>query len=661
MNESKAQKKQSFLSTFIGHINLLPFTIALVLSSLLLYSWQIIKDEDDKRLLTEINGHLQHFSTQIKSHFESRFSLAYFLQQKWENNEFSSQSSFEVEALRLHNLYPDFQAINWLDNDLIIKWVVPLKGNEGALNLNIGELEFPSIAVRKALSEDKLITTPPLNLAQGGKGFVGYLPITINGENHGFLNIVFKAEPAVEAAVSESFEDHFILNIYDGEKHVIPHTQGISNSKFTLTQKINVGSREWRLEVSPTGVSSNALREYLAYFYLIFGLFFICIVSLLIRILMQRQLSLQEQEKRFKDLAVISSDWFWELDSDLKFSYVSPKYTEVTGDTIEDKIGMYRWEVGNRNSEDTEWTQHLDDMNNRRIFKNFEYAMTLKNGETKHYRLSGLPLFDLNGNFIGYRGSGTDITNIKKSELERQKALRDVEQASLSKSRFLATMSHELRTPLNAILGFSEMIKEQLLGKITPPKYGEYAASIHQSGEHLLSLINDILDISAIEEGKFSFNPEEFNIIELTENCIKTLAPLANKKKVSIDFQHEAHVASLSADKRALTQIILNLLNNAIKFNNEYGQIFIHMKQDIPSASLFFTIRDTGKGIQQSDLPNIMNPFERGHQTALTTQEGTGLGLTIVKSLVDLHQGYISIESEIDKGTVITVKLPLKQ
>ncbi|MTI09287.1 ATP-binding protein, partial [Curvivirga aplysinae] len=660
-NESKAHKKQSLLSTFIGHINLLPFIIALVLSSLFLYSWQIIKDEDDKRLLTEINGHLQHFSTQIKSHFDSRFALAYFLQEKWANEQFPTQSSFENEALRIHNLYPDFQAINWLDNDLIIKWVVPLKGNEGALRLNIGKLEFPRIAARTALIKDRLITTPPLNLAQGGKGFVGYLPVKVKGDNQGFLNIVFKAEPAVEAAISESFEKHLILNIYDGEKHVIPYTQGLPDPKFTLSQTINVGSREWRLEVSPSGLSTNSLREYLEYFYLIFGLFFICIVSLLIRILMQRQISLKEQEQRFKDLAVISSDWFWELDADLKFSYVSPKYTEVTGDTIEDKIGKYRWEVGNRNTADTEWTQHLEDMKNRRIFKNFEYAITLQGGEVKHYRLSGLPLFDLNGTFTGYRGSGTDITKFKKSELERQKALHDSEKANLSKSRFLATMSHELRTPLNAILGFSEMIKDELIGKISPKKYGEYATSIHQSGEHLLSLINDILDISAIEEGKFNFNPEEFNIIELTENCIKTLALLAEKKNVSIDFQHEENVASLSADKRALTQIIINLLNNAIKFNKEFGEIFISMKEDLPSSSLIFIIQDTGQGIKKTDIPNVMNPFERGHQTALTTQEGTGLGLTIVKSLVDLHHGHISIESEVNKGTIVTVKLPLKQ
>jgi two-component system cell cycle sensor histidine kinase PleC len=231
-----------------------------------------------------------------------------------------------------------------------------------------------------------------------------------------------------------------------------------------------------------------------------------------------------------------------------------------------------------------------------------------------------------------------DLTEQVQAQKIADTALQEAEMANQAKSQFLATMSHEFRTPLNAILGFSDILSHQYLGPIGVTKYSEYAEDIRLSGEHLLSLVNDLLDISTIEAGKRSLIKENLLTEEIVSECVKTVIDRAQKKGISLVTKLPEKLPPLYADKRATKQILLNLLSNAIKFTPEGGKITVSAKALKKNTKL--TITDTGIGIPHDKLTNLTEPFTKVEKDFLTTDKGWGLGLAITQSLIDLHASY---------------------
>jgi two-component system cell cycle sensor histidine kinase PleC len=251
-----------------------------------------------------------------------------------------------------------------------------------------------------------------------------------------------------------------------------------------------------------------------------------------------------------------------------------------------------------------------------------------------------------------------DITERRRAEEDRRLALIDAERANQAKSDFLATMSHELRTPLNAIIGFSDMIEGQFFGALGSEKYKEYAHDIHNSSEHLMALVNDILDLSAIEAGKQPLFKEELIASEVAADCSLIIVNAAAEKNIEFSVDVSDNVTPLWADRRAIKQILFNLLTNAVKYTLEGGEILL--KSSATGEFHVFEVKDTGVGVPAEKLSSLTDPFVRTETDPHKAQEGSGLGLAIVKSLVDLHGGELDIKSEVGVGTTVTVTLPSK-
>ena len=248
------------------------------------------------------------------------------------------------------------------------------------------------------------------------------------------------------------------------------------------------------------------------------------------------------------------------------------------------------------------------------------------------------------------------------AELEQAKANSDdsrrrAEAANIAKSRFLATMSHELRTPLNAILGFSDVMKSELFGPHANPTYKEYANDIHASGQHLLNLINEILDLSRVETGRYELNEEVVSLVHSAQECHRLMQLRARNKGVQIVEKLEPKLPKLWADERALRQICLNLLSNAIKFTPQGGTIGIKVGWTAGGGQ-YLTITDTGPGIPEEEIPIVLSSFGQGSLAHKTAEQGAGLGLPIVKGLVDLHGGTFALKSKLRVGTEVTVTFP---
>jgi two-component system, cell cycle sensor histidine kinase DivJ len=250
-----------------------------------------------------------------------------------------------------------------------------------------------------------------------------------------------------------------------------------------------------------------------------------------------------------------------------------------------------------------------------------------------------------------------DVSRRKQHEQAIEEARTEAERANASKTRFLATMSHELRTPLNAIIGFSEMLMKEQVLVLDPKRRGEYAGLIRDSGHHLLSVVNGILDMSKIETGNFEITAEPFAPAQVVASCSELMALPAREAGIRIEKSVGDDLPEMIADRRALNQILLNLLSNAIRFSDRGGKVVVGARAE--AGTIIFTVNDDGIGMSEEDLAQVGQPYFQARGSYDRRRGGTGLGLSIVKGLVQLHGGQLSIRSRIGEGTHITVRLPL--
>ncbi|GLI91712.1 sensor histidine kinase [Methylocystis echinoides] len=249
------------------------------------------------------------------------------------------------------------------------------------------------------------------------------------------------------------------------------------------------------------------------------------------------------------------------------------------------------------------------------------------------------------------------IAELEQAKANSDEARRRAEEANLAKSRFLATMSHELRTPLNAILGFSEVLKGELFGPHAVASYRDYSNDIHSSGQHLLMLINEILDLSRVEAGRYELKEESVSLVGIAQDCRHLLKLRAEKRDIDLVETVEPSLPRIWADERALRQVVLNLLTNAIKFTPQGGQVSLKVGWT-SAGGQYIAITDTGPGIPEEEIAVVMSPFGRGSLAQKNADEGSGLGLPIVKGLIDLHGGQFLLKSRVREGTQAVVIFP---
>jgi signal transduction histidine kinase len=250
-----------------------------------------------------------------------------------------------------------------------------------------------------------------------------------------------------------------------------------------------------------------------------------------------------------------------------------------------------------------------------------------------------------------------DMTERHRAEESLRVAKEEAELANRAKSDFLANISHQLRTPLNAIIGFSEIIQTGMFGSVSEDEYREYAKDIHDSGRHLLGVINDILDLSRIEAGRFELNEERIEVTELVGACVRIIAEQVQAKRLSVSVSIPKELPSLRADKRAFKQILLNLLSNSLKFTPAGGRITVRAMLDNDDC-LALRVADNGVGIAEEARPHVLALFGRSGGLLAGGEGGTGLGLPLTMRLVELHGGTLTLKSQAGSGTAVTIRFP---
>jgi PAS domain S-box-containing protein len=365
--------------------------------------------------------------------------------------------------------------------------------------------------------------------------------------------------------------------------------------------------------------------------------------------------ALGESEARFRDFATMTSDWLWETDRDHRFTYISDGIRRF-GQDPDTTIGHTRFEmIADSDREPDKWLDHRAILERREPFRDFVYRRRFKGDPERIVSISGLPVFDEADRFVGYRGTARDVTAQVMAEDRLRDAKIAAEAANVSKSQFLANMSHELRTPLNAIIGFSDMLAMGLTGELQGQQL-EYARIINQSGQHLLEIVNDLLDLAKIDAGKFPLEADDTDPHELANACVEIVKEAAQAAGLQLSIECEPALPAVIADERRLKQVLLNLLTNSIKFTGSGGSVVLAARR-AKDGGIAFEVRDTGIGMTPEEIAIALQPFGQLDTGFNRRHDGTGLGLPLARSLVELHGGSLRIDSEKGRGTTVAVLL----
>lgn len=395
--------------------------------------------------------------------------------------------------------------------------------------------------------------------------------------------------------------------------------------------------------------------------------------------LRQANAALTRSEARFRDLATLSSDWVWEQDADLCFCDMSSGLIRAGMNTC-NSLGKRRWELPILLDE-ADWDAHKALLATHRPFSDFEYPIRGDDGRWHWYSVSGSPVFDEEGCFAGYRGTGREVTRAKAAEaalrehgeqlqelvdsrtVDLVRAKEEAESASRAKSEFLSNMSHELRTPMHGILSCARLGADRV-GKVDDERLRGYFQLIQESGKRLLVLLNDLLDLSGLEAGRLSMQPVEFDLAELVRRVGLELHASFERRGQGIAFFSEGDTR-MQGDPERLAQVVRNLLSNAGKFAPPGSAVSVHLRPERMAlageevAALSLVVEDRGAGIPADELESIFDKFVQS-TTTNSGAGGSGLGLSLCREIIRLHCGMIYARNRPDGGACFTVQLPVR-
>ncbi len=376
---------------------------------------------------------------------------------------------------------------------------------------------------------------------------------------------------------------------------------------------------------------------------------------------LEAERELKKQMLRYDQAVKISGIGYWVWDEkESELVYASKEAAEIYGVTPEEYVERCKTLDGFLRYVHPDDVEHYEKVIAAAVDNQTGYEIDARihmpNGDIRYVYELAEPVFNDNGEFIQTMGTIQDITDRKLAELELIKARQESEGANNSKSEFLANMSHELRTPLNAIIGFSEMLKMSRTMGINQDKVEEYAGDIHNAGKHLLNVINDILDVSKIEADQLSLHEESVNLEGILDACLSMVHLYAEDVGIVIEPFVMENLPNLWGDETRIKQILANLLSNAIKFTDADGKISVSIRNT--EDGLVVSVIDTGIGIAEKDIEKALSKFGQVDVSYTRNHDGTGLGLSLVQLLVEMHEGTFILESKIGAGTTATVTFP---
>jgi len=686
--------------------------ILLAITQFIAYQKYVInKNQHKKELSNQVGLIKEKIQALVMYSHSATKTLAYIVERNGIPDDFNTIASELLER----NKY--FDVVELVDADGFITHVYPLKNNE-VIGFNIIKSIEASSGALATIERKDFFIAGPVHLKQGGIGMVSRQPIFIDDKFSGFSAVVTTLSTFLNDLNIDTEKDKdFIyqlsrVNFKTGKEEYFLEKDMSSYQSFAVP--IEMTSGEWKLYVVPTNETYNTAISYMVFGLIIsflgaWSVWFFKGQSLRLKQIVNSKLQEQEDklnqvyesskskieksEMLYRSLALNAPVVIFNTNKKGAFTYVNEQWVKYSGLSLEESLDA-GWQKAihpeDRERVVNEWQNTIL---NDTEFKS-ELRFQDKNGIVTWFQAKAVKLIDADNNRYGFIGIASDITerinnekelliyknnleklvrlrteelhdsreallnlledmNVQSIELEKEKV--KAQSADLMKSAFLATMSHELRTPMNSIIGFTGILLKELAGPLNEEQKKQLAM-VKNSGEHLLGLINDVLDISKIEAGKLKVSYYPFDYLVSLKNTLDFLTPQASAKGLHLKTEISEMKITLVSDERRVEQILLNLLSNAIKFSKK-GDILV--KVAVKDNQLITQVIDQGVGISKKNLIKLFMPFIQLEAGLSRNHEGTGLGLAICKNLVEKLGGSITAESELGKGSNFTFILPL--
>ncbi|MDX5401711.1 MAG: CHASE domain-containing protein [Rhodobacterales bacterium] len=585
--------------------------------------------------------------------------------------------------------------------DMVIRMIYPVEGNEASLGLDYMANDMQRDAAIRARDTGAAVLAGPVDLVQGGTGLVGRFPVFVPENDGGkrFWGIVSAVideqaiyreagllNPGLPMRVALAGRDG------SGQRSDVFFGDPAILDENPVTLSVLLPSGSWRIMAVPLEgwnvmpPSTPILRGVM----LAAGLLLLLPSVLMGRLIEERQRNIadlqlsnaalsrqmtaleearatqQDTEDRLRDaletqeqvnahfmeVAEISRSWVWEQDATLRFTHLSSGFPAVTGFSPDEILGKTPEEfsaIWSNVLSGSDWAWLEERIRLREPFSEFSYGFRARDGRELWLMISGAPFFDSRGQFAGYRGAGTDVTSIHA-------AVVAAEQANRVKSMFLANMSHEIRTPMNGILGMAEILE----GAVTEPAQKQMIGVIRSSGESLMAILNDILDLSKIEADRLELEVIPFRLDEIAQKieALHRLKAQERGLRLEVYTDSRARMPRLG-DPHRVTQILHNLVSNAIKFT-DIGKVTVWISV-LRGDDVQIEVMDTGIGMTPEQQTRIFDEFVQADGSVTRRFGGTGLGMSIVRRLTEMMGGTLRLESALAQGTRITITLPLPQ
>ncbi len=607
--------------------------------------------------------HAEKIFAEIQNAIEGRLKTLRIFQSVLNNAPGDILDDFEKYSPLLHEGFQGITAINFIDPNQVIVRVWPEAANQAALGRRVGESAAVQALLDQARLSRKAMATRTVSLFQGGQAIVLYFPIHRSDAFEGFLNVVLDFN-SLSKIIQSRAPEAFTFGMRDADESDGQTEKAAADAHDAFDFILNILNQAFRLKIE---IATHPTELDLPKIELIWGLISAAILAAGVFVYYALHNKARRLNAMISGILNTAPTAILALDADRKIALFNPAAEAMFKSSAQDVIGKpldqlipSRFRSIHRHHVEG----YAQNANFHRIMGDWRTIRAVRStGEEFPVLVSiGKSYFE-NGDII------TAVLRDMSEEAETQQKLIDLatehrrqaelaEAANHAKTMFLATMSHELRTPLNAIIGFSEMMVQEIFGPHGNPKYKAYAADIAASGRSLLELINDILDLSKIEAGAYSYAIEDFPIQPNIEECSRIIFPMAKNKDISLTVAAGSRPVMVRADKRAVKQVLSNLLSNAIKFTNKGGGVSVAITRLRPDA-IEICVEDTGVGISEANLATLGRPFVQIRDSFVANEKGTGLGLAISRQLLEGMGGSLRIESRVGYGTKVYFTLPM--
>ena len=592
----------------------------------------------------------------IAQRIVNRLNGLSYIQKLAREGTFDNPEVFDYVAATLYEFAREFLAINLVDADRRITRVWPSRGNENAIGRVVGDTPEIRELLAAARDTDTPRSTGIIDLFQGGKGIATCFPIWRNGRFEGYVVGIFRFE-AIEQLLKAPNALQYAIRFAAGPEDAPQADPGIRRYELPILDRTIAVD----IFAPDSGSRIGTLVGELA---LGFGLSAAC--AILLYVGMSARHSGARNEAMLSTILKAAPDAIISIDDSGRIRVFTPAAERMFQRSAASMIGQpldLLLPQAARMAHPGHIRRFSDDSATDRSMGDWRTIRGIRSGGEDFPVMVQLAKSEFEGELLmtAILRDMTDIERINNELVslaeERAKQAERAESANQAKTMFLATMSHELRTPLNAIIGFSEIAVREIFGPIGNPRYKDYLVNIKRSGEDLLSIINDVLDLSKVEVGAYKFETETFDICDLLSTTARQLMPLMTTKAVA--FKQDLPSSLLvRADPRATRQIVVNLLSNSIKFTDAGGLVTLVARPAVDGAFVEFGVRDTGRGISPEDLDRVGRPFVQVGDAYRSEVKGTGLGLAISRTFATGMGGNLRISSQVGIGTTVTIQLP---